>query len=348
MNLDEKIKLLSRLGEILNAIGKDQKWPGFQIGINEEEYENLAELVNRVHIYNGWFTPAAVRTAFLGIASWLNEADLSNWMKHYSVNENNPKSVALIMAGNIPLVGFHDFISVFLGGHKAVVKLSSDDKQLFPALIDTMALFNPEIKNWVDIKENRLEGFDAVIATGSDNSANYFESYFGKYPNIIRKNRTSIALLKGDETKEELEKLGEDVFTFFGLGCRNVSQVWIPKDFDVNRIFEAFYRFNEVANHNKYANNYDYNKAVYLLNLENLLDNGFILFKEDRGLNSPLGMLHIARYDSMEDFKAFAKENEAKIQAIVGKDHIPFGSAQCPSLSDYADGVDTVKFVTNI
>lgn len=348
MILLQKIKILSKLGNIMRQIGENQEWSGFEIGINQDEYNNLAELVNRVHIYNGWFTPDAVREAFIGISSWLEADKLNEWVQDYPIEEKKPKTIAIIMAGNIPLVGFHDFLAVFLSGNKTVAKLSSDDQKLFPALIEILSLFDPEINNWVEIKAHKLEGFDAVIATGSDNSANYFQTYFGKYPHIIRKNRTSIAVLNGDESKEELIELGKDVFTFFGLGCRNVSQVWIPQDFDLNGIFDAFYQFGEIINHNKYANNYDYNKAVYLMNLEELLDNGFLLLKEDEQLTSPLGMLHFKRYTSKTEVEDFLNNHTEKIQAVVGKGYVPFGTVQKPELTDYADGVDTMKFLTGL
>jgi hypothetical protein len=348
MNLLQKIKILSQLGEIMRSIGSGKTWPGFEIGISEDEYKDLIDLIKRTKVYNGWFTEAEVKNAFAGIGSWLTEDALSNWVNGYPLNEGKPKSIALIMAGNIPLVGFHDFLAVFLSGNKAVIKLSSDDKHLFPALIEILSLFDPTISDWVEIKEHKLEGFDGVIATGSDNSANYFHSYFGKYPNVIRKNRTSIAVLKGDETKEDLVALGRDIFQFFGLGCRNVSQVWVPQEFDINLLFDALYEFKEIANHNKYANNYDYNRAVYLMNLEEMLDNGFLLLKEDKKLNSPLGMLHYVRYNDLNEVNAFIAEHESKIQAVVGAGHIPFGEAQNPSLSDFADGVDTLSFLTSL
>lgn len=348
MILFQKIKILSKLGEILDQIGHDKDWSGFELGINQEEYENLVSLVNQVNIYNGWFTPDAVKESFKGISRWLTEENLSNWISNYKQDSSGKKTVAIIMAGNIPLVGFHDFISVFLSGNKALVKLSSDDKHLFPAILKTLELFDPEVDQWVEIAEQKLEGFDAVIATGSNNSANYFQTYFGKYPHIIRKNRTSIAVLDGTEEKDDLIRLGRDVFTYFGLGCRNVSQVWIPQDFDLNRIFDAFFGFSDIINHNKYANNYDYNKAVYLMNMENLLDNGFILLKEDDSLHSPLGILHFVRYSEENEIDQFIQNNEENIQAIVGKKYIPFGQAQCPALNDYADGVDTMNFLINL
>lgn len=348
MNLLQKIKILSQLGLIMRKVGAGESWPGFEIGISEDAFNDLVELTKRAKIYNGWFIEAEVKNAFTGIGEWLTEENLSNWVDAYTLNGGKPKSIALIMAGNIPLVGFHDFLAVFLSGNKSVIKLSSDDKHLFPALIHILSLFDPTIKEWAEIKENKLEGFDGVIATGSDNSANYFHSYFGKYPNVIRKNRTSIAVLNGKETKEDLVALGHDVFKYFGLGCRNVSQVWMPQDFDINILFEAFYEFKEIANHNKYANNYDYNRAVYLMNLEDMLDNGFLLLKEDKKLNSPLGMLHYVRYIKSAEVTEFIQAHEDKIQVVVGHDYVPFGKSQNPSLSDFADGVDTLSFLSSL
>lgn len=348
MILTEKIKLLSRLGAVLDNLGEGKEWPGFVIGLSKSEYDDFAQLIERVHVHNGWFTKSAVQTAFKGIAAWLTEESLQNWIQPYKFKFNSPKRVAIIMAGNIPLVGFHDFLSVFLSGHKAVIKLSSSDQHLFKAIVHYLQLMDGRFTDYIEIKESFLGEYDAVIATGSDNSSNYFESYFGKHPHIIRKNRTSVAVIDGSETKEELTELGKDIFTYFGLGCRNVSQLWIPMDFDLNKFFEAIYEFNPVIHHNKYANNYDYNKAVYLMNKANLLDNGFLLLKEDFNLNSPLGMLHYVRYKDSIDAEHFLQDNKDKIQVIVGKNYIPFGMSQKPGLTDYADGVDTLKFLAEL
>ncbi len=252
------------------------------------------------------------------------------------------------MAGNIPLVGFHDFLSVFLSGHIAVIKLSSDDKHLFPAVLNIMNSLNSGISECVEVVDGKLTGFDAVIATGSDNSALYFESYFGKYPNIIRKNRTSIAIINGKETKEELKKIGDDIFSYYGLGCRNISQILVPENFKLDDFFEAIYDYNGVINHNKYANNYDYNKAVYLMNLETFLDNGFVLLKEDDSLNSPLAVIFYKRYKNQHDIDAYLNENAGKIQVIIGKDYTGFGDGQSPTLTDYADGIDTMAFLNKL
>ena len=348
MILKEKNKILSQLGIILKNLGEKKPWPGYSIGINESEYNELEELVVRVHAHNGWFSPEAVRQAFLGISTWLTDESLENWQLKYKLTQSKPKRVAIIMAGNIPLVGFHDFLAVFVSGNVSIVKMSSEDKHLFPAIINTLSLFDERIFEWVEFAEMPLQKFDAVIATGSNNSARYFESYFGKYPNIIRKNRSSMAVLTGDETKAELAELGKDIFQFYGLGCRNVTFMWIPENFELNRFFEAIYDFNQIVNHNKYANNYDYNKAVHLMNLEQLLDNGFIILKEDQSLHSPLAMLNYARYKDVEDVNSFINSNEDAIQVIVGKQYAPFGTSQTPKISDYADGIDTMEFLVSL
>ncbi|MBN4077583.1 acyl-CoA reductase [bacterium AH-315-C20] len=348
MKRNEKIKILSRLGVITNELAHKRDWKGSELGLNEGEYNDLLKLIEKVNIYNTWFTPDSVRQALLGISKWLNEDALRSWLKDYELDQQKPKRVALIMAGNIPLVGFHDFLSVYLSGNRPVIKLSSEDKHLFPALLKTLALFDNTIIDSVEIYEEKIGEFEAVIATGSNNSATYFESYFGSYPNIIRKNRKSIAILDGNETDDELRELGNDIFTFYGLGCRNVTQIWIPENYNLDRFFEAIYDFNAVIHHNKYANNYDYNKAVNLMNQEEILDNGFLLLKEDLTIHSPLGMLHYVRYTDEKSVCDFINQNKDEIQAVVGKKYLSFGQAQRPELSDYADGVDTMKFLTEL
>ncbi len=348
MILAEKNIILSKLGTILGLLGDNEPWSGYDLGINESEYTNLNELIQRVHVYNGWFKENEVRKALKGLSTWLDEGVLNDWQSAYDIKETKPKRVGLILAGNIPLVGFHDFISVFLSGNISVIKMSSDDKHLFPAILKTMALFDETIWEWVELSEAPMKDFDAVIATGSDNSARYFESYFGKHPNIIRKNRSSIAVLDGTESEDELFQLGNDIFDFFGLGCRNVSQIWIPEDFVLDRFFEAIFDHNEIVNHNKYANNYDYNKAVFLMNLEQILDNGFVILKESKDLHSPLAVVHYVRYKDRSEVDKFIEEKEDQIQLIVGKGYEKFGNAQCPKIDDYADGVDTLKFLTSL
>ena len=254
-------------------------------------------------------------------------------------------SVAIIMAGNIPLVGFHDFLCVLLSGNKAVCKLSSDDKTLLPALGEHLISFVPEIKEDIMFTTGRIGPVDAVIATGSDNSLTYFESYFGKYPHIFRKNRTSVAVFSGNETEDEIKELGKDIFRYFGLGCRNVSHIILPTGFELPRFFEAIIDYGEIIHNNKYGNNYDYNKAVYLMNQHKLLDNNFVLLRESEELFSPLSMIHYHFYDDVSEVETYLKEHQEKIQVVVGDNFLPFGQAQCPKLDDYADGVDVMRFL---
>lgn len=338
---------LEALGRVMVNLGTDQEHKNQDWGITEQEHLDLLTTVNKQFQYNGWFTKEAVKESLKNLGELLKAEDLIQWKSSYSFKSEH-KRVAIIMAGNIPLVGFHDFLSVLVSGHTAVCKLSSDDKTLLPALCEILIQFEPSLKEKIEFSFGKLENIDAVIATGSNNSAQYFEKYFGKYPNIIRKGRTSVAVITGQESKEELKALGKDIFQYFGLGCRNVTQLLIPKDFDLNRFFAAVVDYNEVINHHKYANNYDYYKAIYLMNQEQLLENGFMLTKESDELFSPISVLYWHKYNSEQEVTAYLEAHKEKIQAVVGTDFIPFGEAQKPSLTDYADGADTLHFLANI
>ena len=281
------------------------------------------------------------------LGSQLTNEKLEEWVAPYSFSET-PKKVAIIMAGNIPLVGFHDFLSVLISGNSAVCKLSSDDKSLLPALVDCLIKFFPEVKDRITFTIGRIGEVDAVIATGSDNSLTYFNQYFGKYPHIFRKNRTSVAVIRGDESKEDFNALGHDIFDYFGLGCRNVSHLFLPQGFELKRFFEGIIGHSNVINHNKYGNNYDYNKAIFLMNQHVLFDNNFVLLRESNLLFSPLSMVHYQFYEKQEEIDAYLHTFQDKIQVVVGKNYTPFGNAQNPILSDYADGVDTLKFLNGL
>ena len=259
------------------------------------------------------------------------------------------------MAGNIPLVGFHDFLCGFISGHKLLIKLSSKDEILLNHLIKILQEWEPLLKEEIKTTE-LLKGCDAYIATGSNNSARYFEEYFGQYPNIIRKNRNSVAILTGDESEEQLKALGEDIFRYYGLGCRNVSKLLVPEGYNFDAFFKAIYSWSDVMNDAKYANNYDYNKAVYLMSLFDLLENGFLMLKEDESYGSPIATLFYEKYESKESLDLKLSQDADKIQCIVGDDKnlqgftslIPFGKTQKPNLQDYADGVDTIAFLVSI
>jgi hypothetical protein len=347
MNQERIITAFASLGKVLQSIGNNEEWQGFGIGLTQEEYLSLDALVCRQKSINGWFTEENVRLSMRSIGNQLTYNALKEWRNAYDSSKGK-KRVAVIMAGNIPLVGFHDFLSVLISGHFCVVKLSSDDKQLLPEIAKLIVKFEPELSDYFYFTEGLIGHVDAVIATGSDNSAIYFERYFAKYPHIFRKNRTSVAVLNGTETRDELILLGHDVFDYFGLGCRSISHIVIPSDYDLNRFFEAIVSFEALTRHHKYANNYDYNKAICLLNKVDLLDNNFVLLRETEELFSPLGMLHYHRYDKTSDVLSFLTLHKEKIQIVVGKEFLDFGKAQSPMLTEYSDGLDTMAFLSSI
>ena len=347
MKRNELTAAFSRLGQLMVALSHGEQWPGYTSGVTEEEWQNLKAVINRQFVYNGWFTKENVAQSLAALGGQLTEEGLTTWLEEYSFTDT-PKRVAIIMAGNIPLVGFHDFLCVLLSGNTAVCKLSSDDKTLLPALAVPLLSFLPELKDRIEFTVGPVKNIDAVIATGSDNSALYFEQYFGKYPHIFRKNRTSIAVLTGNETLEELKGLGHDIFDYFGLGCRNVSHIMIPKAHELSTFFEGIYSFSEVVLNKKYGNNYDYHKAIFLMNQHQLFDNNFVLLRETQELFSPLAMVHFQRYETQEEVDQFLTEYNASIQVVIGHKFTPFGSAQCPMLSDYADGVDTMTFLNGV
>lgn len=343
----EIIKALDQLGKVLQALGRGEEWSGTHLGVTEDEYLQLETVINRQLVLNGWFTKENVRQALLAHGENLSVEGLTEWTVNHDFS-TKPKKVAIIMAGNIPIVGFHDFLCVLLSGNVAVCKLSSDDKTLLPAIVSVLAQFNPAFNDRVILTENRIGEVDAVIATGSDNSLKFFEEYFGKYPHIFRRNRTSVGVIDGTESKEELFELGKDIFNYFGLGCRNVSHLLVPKGYDFKPFFEGIVDHSDVINHFKYGNNYDYNRTVYLMNLHPMLDNNFVLLYENEELYSPLAMIYYHTYENEADVQDYLSKHSENIQAVVGKNYIPFGDAQRPKLNDYADGVDVMTWLESI
>ena len=317
--------------------------------------EKLMEIVNSERQYNGWFTAESVLEAVKANGLMLNKNDLVKWLANYPLNETaNAKKVGLILAGNIPLVGFHDVLCVLITGNYALIKSSSQDSRLIKYVLEQLVSLEPYFKDRYSFEE-RLSDFDAVIATGSNNTSRYFEYYFGKVPHIIRKNRNSIAVLTGDETPEQLYELGHDIFDYFGLGCRNVSKLLVPEGYNFNLFFESIEVFNPIINHHKYNNNYFYNKSILLVNNEKHLDNGFLLLKEDKKLASPLAVLYFEYYDSIPAAISRLMEENDHIQCVVSSvlfdiinQVVDFGKSQQPALWDYADGVDTMAFLTSV
>ncbi|MFT4739678.1 MAG: hypothetical protein ACI9L9_000452 [Marivirga sp.] len=309
---------------------------------------HLDEWYFRATGFNNWFTHESVSNAVHAIGNMLQEEKLQQWTAPYAINESTDKSVAIIMAGNIPLVGFHDFMSVLLTGHKVIAKLSSQDPYLIKEITKMLISIEPAFEECIILTQEQLRGFDAVIATGSDNSARYFHQYFGKYPHIIRKNRTSVAIISGTETPEEIQELGNDMFQYYGLGCRNVSKLFVPEKFDFVPFIKRLESFDTLRDHHKWVNNYDYNKSIYLVNREEHFDSGTFLLKESEQWVSPISVIYYEFYEDNNQLQQKLKENESLIQCVVGKGEsmIPPGKAQQPTLWDYADGVDTLSFLT--
>ena len=346
MHLKQRIKAFVELGTILREMAR------IDLDINHENnaHQEIVDVIKYAKAENSWFTEENIQFALKSWSDALSEENLNLWINNYDLMETSPKQIAIIMAGNIPLVGFHDFLSVLISGNKVLIKLASNDKRLLPFIAQQLIAINPEFEDLIKLTEGKISNFEAVIATGSNNTARYFEHYFEKYPHIIRKNRNSIAVLSNDDTTEDLERLANDIFRYFGLGCRNVSKLYVPKDYDFAKLFQALYKWKDIIYNNKYMNNYDYNKAVYLMDSMNLLDNEFILLKEDTNFSSPIAVLFYENYDSMESLRnELIKENE-NIQVVVSKIKIEgavnFGMTQTPQLWDYADGVDTIAFLT--
>lgn len=332
MNLQQRLDLLEWLGEYI--LSGNNNW------------QNAKEKAFRE---NSWFTPEFIdlATSRIGTA-FLDRSKLAAWTTAYEVPVTNaaPKNIGIVMAGNIPLVGFHDFLSAFITGHRQTIKPSSKDDTLLRHLIDQLHHREPATQSLIGFS-SMLKGCDAYIATGSNNSARYFDYYFKKYPHIIRRNRTSVAVLTGNETSSELEKLADDVYQYFGLGCRNVTKIYVPAQYDFVPMLDTFNKYRYLAEHNKYKNNYDYQLAVLILNKQYYMTNDSIILHENKNFFSPISQLNYEFYTDAQEVAASLKDQE-DIQCVVGPGHLPFGQAQEPALTDYADGVDTLQFLLKL
>jgi hypothetical protein len=357
MTINKRIKAFVLLGNFLKQFGNNAAKQNDNKKLNDLFYNDFEELIKIVHYRNTWFTPENVKTAVEEISHMLEEKGLIDWVADYLPELSDgkkTKNIAVIMAGNVPMVGFHDMLCVLISGNKLTAKLSSSDNLLLPFVSKVLIAIEPEFATRIQFTDKQLHNIDAVIATGSNNSASHFEYYFSKYPNIIRKNRNAVAVLNGKETREELELLRKDVFQYFGLGCRNVAKLFVPKGYKFDKFYESVYDYKNVVLNNKYANNYEYNRTIYLINGEpSLLDNNFLLLKEDTNTASPIGVLFYEYYDDITELNARLKQLQEQLQCVVSnikeiKKAIPLGKAQTPSLNDYADGVDTMKFLTSL
>lgn len=350
MTIQQRKEHLIKLGRFLgqfSTAGDSEKLGADQ---NEKVFVAMQSQIAAAVHYNGWFTQENILFSLNQWNKALTKENINSWLTPYRFDEQNRKTVAIIMAGNIPLVGFHDFISVLISGHNLIVKQSSSDKNLLPLIAEYLYDLDPEYRSKITFTEERLQNFDAVIATGSNNTARYFEYYFAGKPSVIRKNRNSVAILTGNESRQELESLGEDIFRYFGLGCRNVSKLYVPENYDFDSFYKAIDRWEVLLQHAKYANNYDYNKAVYLMSEFPFLDNGFLLLKEDKNFGSPIGTVFYEHYSSEKELEDLLQQNSENLQCVVSGDSetINFGETQQPGLLDYADNVDTLAFLQDL
>lgn len=339
MNLTYRLQAFVSLGKFLQE--------------NPERYDRI---LTKVYQHNPWFTIENQKLALGSIIEFfLNEQKLNEWVALYPhlKESDQPKEIGLILAGNIPLVGFHDFLCVLISGHIALVKCSDKDPYLLPFLAELLIELAPDLKNYIYFID-RLDRYDAVIATGSNNSSRYFEHYFSSKPHIIRKNRQAVAFLSGRETEEDLLNVGKDVFTYFGLGCRNVSKIYVPKQYDFTLLLDQLHSFKEIILHNSYKNNFDYQSAIWLLNKVPHFMTGSVLVTEEKSISSKIATLHYEYYTSLSQLNENLSESLDEIQCVVGMEQlsgmkvIPFGQAQTPTLSEYADGVDTMAFLVGL
>lgn len=349
MTLETKKSVFVELGKFLSQFSEETSARKATVLNNDLFFDDFIKLIKLSQSHNGWYTPEQVYFSIQAWAKALTKENLEKWLSTYEIDTAKTKKIALILAGNIPLVGFHDFLSVIITGNSVLVKTSSNDQQLLPFLAKYIISIEPEFLDKITFVEGKLEHFDAVIATGSNNTARYFEYYFKDKPSIIRKSRNSVAVLNGSETKEQLTALGEDIFRYFGLGCRNVSKLFVPKGYTFEAFFEAIFAYQEVIHYEKYANNYDYNKAVFLMSNFKLLDNGFLTLKEDKSHASPISSVFYEFYDNIDDLQTRLSSESEQLQCIVSaqlvENSIPFGQTQQPNLWDYADNVDTISFL---
>lgn len=356
VELKNRISAFTKLGEILMMLESDEKYPGGKNSVIERQALELDHLAKDVIHYNGWFTREMVRYMLISIGKSLQKRSIEKWLKPYSglLEKSRPaRTAGVVMAGNIPAVGFHDFLTVLMSGNKIRAKLSSEDNKLIPAISDLLVRLEPGFSDMISFVNGKLDGFDAVIATGSNNTSRYFDYYFGKFPHVIRKNRNGVTVLDGTETEEELNGLADDIFLFYGLGCRNVSKLFVPERYDFERLMNTLVTRNRIAENHKYFNNYEYNKAIYLINGTEHMDSGNLLLVESDQIASPVSVVYYTTYSSVADVRQFINTRQENIQCVVSHhseldDVVAFGQSQQPRLWNYADNVDTMKFLLGL
>ena len=333
MDIDERIIALTKLGDYLR----------------NDFINNYRDKINEIQFINPWFTFENIEFAIDYWGNQLNFNSLNFWLSKYRYSDVNFKKILVISAGNIPLVSFHDILCILISGHKLFLKLSSKDNILIPLIFNDLLKINKEFENQIFfIEKIENKKYDAIIATGSDSSAKYFDYYFKNKKKIIRKNRSSVAVIDGNENDTDLELLADDIFKYFGLGCRSISQILVPKNYDLNKLFKAFYKYKYLINHQKYMNNYDYHKTILLMDKQLFFDNGFLLIKKSKQLHSPVGLLNYFEYSDLDEVKSFLEINDDQIQCVVSKTNNKLGCAQKPELTSYADNVDVIDFLISL
>lgn len=348
MNLKERAEIFSELSNLVFDYFSNPS----KIKISHSNI--LSESIKKATQNNPWFGYEEIEHSLLSICESITYNKIITWLNNYPKLSNIKisKNIGIVMAGNIPLVGFMDFFYVIMSGNNAIVKLSSDDNILFPAIIEILKDINPKIDNYINIVEQKISGFEAIIATGSNNTSRYFEYYFGKYPNIIRKNRNSIAILKGDESLEELIRLADDITTYFGLGCRNVSKILVPNSYNFEHLITALGKKSKILDFYKYKNNYDYQKSILIINRTPFYDCGSVLLTQNSNLSSPISVVYYDYYNTDNEIANYLEKNKDSLQCIVGKikykNIVKFGKTQSPELGDYSDNVDVMEFLLNL
>ena len=356
MTLNERIDCFARLGKILSGLiqGLEENTNSGKEGISQNS-EFLAS-INKAKNENPWFIDEHILFALKTIASSLDKNKIDQWINKYDGNlfrKTDYKTIGVVMAGNLPLVGFHDFLCVLMAGHRFYGKLSSEDAALLPAISNILIQINPDFKKSISFTTDKLSRFDAIIATGSNNTNRYFEYYFGKYPNILRKSRNGIAILTGEEAPQQLSGLADDIFLYFGKGCRNVSKVYLPENYDINLLKIPFYKYHAFYHHHKYRNNYDYYKALFQVSSTAFHDFGFLLLKEEKEIASPISILNFEFYKDLSTLKKEIATLSDQIQCVICHEKISGqwilpGNAQRTELWDYADGIDTMDFLLSL
>ncbi|MCB0396305.1 MAG: acyl-CoA reductase [Flavobacteriales bacterium] len=343
--INQRVSAMAALGDDLRSLSSGEG----------QFYHSFMEAVASAEVRNRWFTPQHSLNAAMALGEMLNKQDLDIWISRYKEKDAgiSSKNVGLVLPGNVPMVGFHDLMCVLMAGHVAQVKYASDDAVLLPFLINRLEEHNAGIGEQVSAANALLKGYEAVIATGSNNSARYFKQYFGKVPHIIRKNRNAVAVLNGDESREGLSKLAADCMAYFGMGCRSVSKLYVPEGYLFDPLLHALSEFDSMTQHDKYRNNYDYNKALLLLNKQVHFDNGVVMLTENPSIASPVSVIHFEYYRNVSDLEELVLNQAEQLQCIVSEADIfegsvPFGRAQHPALWDYADGVDTMAFLHSL